>query len=38
MNAPADNRRKARSMAIALGCFALALYIGFIVWSVHKAG
>ena len=38
MNAPVDNRRKARSMAIVLGCFAVALYIAFIAWSVHKAG
>ena len=38
MNVPVDNRRKARSTAIALGCFAIALYVGFIIWSVSKAG
>jgi len=38
MNGQTDNRRKLRSSAIALGCFALALYLGFIIWSVHKAG
>jgi hypothetical protein len=38
MNEQTDNRRKVRNAAIALGCFAVALYLGFIVWSVHKAG
>ena len=38
MSVPVDNRRKVRSSAIVLGCFVLALYLGFIIWSVHKAG
>jgi hypothetical protein len=38
MNAPVDNRRKVRSSAILLGCFAVAVYLGFIVWSVTRHG
>ncbi len=38
MNQPADNRSKVRSSAILLGCFALAVYLGFIVWSVTQHG
>ena len=36
MSAPADTRRKVRTSAILLGCFAFAVYIGFIVWSVTR--
>ena len=33
-----DNRRKAaRSSAFWLGGFVLALYVGYIIWSIHKA-
>ena len=38
MDVQADNRRKARNSAIVLGCFVLAMYIGYIAWSIHKAG
>ena len=38
MNAPVDNRRKVRNSAIVLGCFVVALYLGFIIWSISKAG
>ena len=38
MSLPENNRRKVRNSAIVLGCFAAALYLGFIIWSVHKAG
>ena len=38
MSEQTDNRRKVRNSAILLGCFVVALYVGFIVWSVHKAG
>ncbi|MEN9705961.1 MAG: hypothetical protein RLZZ393_1840 [Pseudomonadota bacterium] len=38
MDVQAENRRKARNSAIALGCFVLAMYVGYIVWSIHKAG
>ncbi len=36
MSQPADNRSKVRSSAIMLGCFAVAVYLGFIVWSVTQ--
>ena len=38
MNDQTDNRRRVRNSALALGCFAIALYVGFIIWSVSKAG
>lgn len=38
MNAPVENRRKVRSSALMLGAFVVALYLGFIVWSITKAG
>lgn len=38
MDEQANNRRKARSSAIMLGCFVIALYVGYILWSIHKAG
>jgi hypothetical protein len=38
MNLPVDTRRKVRNSAIVLGCFVTALYLGFIIWSVIKAG
>jgi hypothetical protein len=34
MTTPADSRRKVRNSAIWLGCFAFAVYLGFIIWSV----
>jgi hypothetical protein len=37
MSDPTDTRRRVRKSAIALGCFAIALYVGFIIWSVSKA-
>jgi hypothetical protein len=38
MDVQAENRRKkARNSAIALGCFVLAMYVGYIAWSIHKA-
>jgi hypothetical protein len=36
MTTPADSRRKVRNSAIGLGCFAFAVYIGFIIWSVTR--
>jgi hypothetical protein len=33
-----DNRRRVRNSALVLGCFAIALYVGFIIWSVSRAG
>lgn len=38
MNDQTDNRRKAaRNSAFWLGGFVIALYAGYIVWSIHKA-
>ncbi|MEY4763156.1 MAG: hypothetical protein RLZZ200_3012 [Pseudomonadota bacterium] len=38
MNDPTDNSRKAaRRSALWLGGFVIALYAGYIIWSIHKA-
>ena len=36
MSRPADNSRKVRNSTVMLGCLALAVYLGFIAWSVLK--